>query len=127
MSALRHSCKTIQSRLKTEPFQRFMTCMMLHNNTDDACSTALVDARPGDCLEGWAETANVDSAMAAKCKPLVTACAGQSNPPTTKELTSEDCMKMLSITNPSALPKMIHCIAESCDYALLYCHGGLGG
>jgi hypothetical protein len=127
MGALRNACRTIEKRLATEPFQRFMTCMMGYNNTRNTCDLMKVGEKPGECLHGWYETPKIDPATAAKCKPIVAACGGSKRSVhASKGITMDECQKVLSVTNPKSEAKMIHCATEYCDQALTLCHGGYG-
>lgn len=127
MGALRNACRTIEKRVTTETFQRFMTCMMARNNTRDTCDLMLVGEKPGECLHDWYDTPTIDPTTAAKCKPIVAACAGPNRSVhANASLSMSDCQKILSVTNPAAEKKMIHCVTEYCDGALSLCHGGYG-
>ena len=127
MSALRNACKTIEKRLATEPFQRFMTCMMGYNNTRNTCDLMKVGESPGECLHEWYATPKIDPATAAKCKPIVAACGGpKRSVHASKGITMDECQKVLSVTNPKSEAKMIHCATEYCGEALRLCHGGYG-
>lgn len=123
MGALRNSCRTLEIALKPEPFQRFMTCMMAVNGTPDTCDLRLVGTEPGECLERWSSPPVVDPATAAKCKPIVAACAGANRSPHADEaLTMETCQGILSVTSPRAERKMIHCVTEYCEGARTLCY-----
>ena len=127
MSALRNACRTIEKRLATEPFQRFMTCMMGYNNTRNSCDLMKVGEKPGECLHGWYETPKVDPATAAKCKSIVAVCGGpKRSVHASKGITMDECQKVLSVANPKSEAKMIHCATEYCGEALTLCHGGYG-
>lgn len=127
MSALRNACRTIEKRLATEPFQRFMTCMMGYNNTRNTCDLIKVGESPGECLHEWYDTPKIDAATAAKCKPIVATCGGpKRSVHASKGITMDECQKVLSVTNPKSEPKMIHCVTEYCGEALRLCHGGYG-
>jgi hypothetical protein len=127
MSALRNACKTIEKRLATEPFQRFMTCMIGYNNTRNSCDLMKVGEKPGECLHGWYDTPKIDAATAAKCKPIVATCGGpKRSVHSSRGITMDECQKLLSVTNPKSEAKMIHCATEYCGEALTLCHGGYG-
>lgn len=127
MGVLRKTCTTIQGRLATEPFQRFMSCMIARNNTTDTCDLRLVSERQGDCLHGWTETPKIDPATASKCTPIVAKCGGSKRSiHASKGITMDDCQKILSVTNAKSEAKMIHCVTEYCGEALTLCHGGYG-
>lgn len=127
MSALRNACKTIEKRLATEPFQRFMTCMMSYNNTRNSCDLMKVGESPGECLHEWYDTPKIDPATAAKCKPIVAQCGGpKRSVHASKGITMDECQKVLSVANAKSEPKMIHCVTEYCGEALRLCHGGYG-
>lgn len=127
MSALRNACKTIERRLATEPFQRFMTCMMSYNNTRNTCDLMKIGEKPGECLHGWYDTPKIDPATAAKCKPIVAACGGpKRSVHASKGITLDECQNVLSVANARSEAKMIHCATEYCGEALTLCHGGYG-
>jgi hypothetical protein len=118
MGALRMHCKVLSEGLRPEAFQRFMTCMMAHNNTPDTCDLTLVDDEPGSCLEKWSSPPAIDPATAAKCKPIVAACAGPNRSiHASGPLTLDACQRMFSATSVRADRKMIHCAIEYCDGA----------
>jgi hypothetical protein len=125
--ALASQCKQLDAALKPEVFQRFMTCMMQQNNTRGTCDLARVGTDPGECLERWTETPNVDPATAAKCKPIVSTCAGPNRSVHSGggTLTMQACQQMLSIAKPRAEAKMIHCVTEYCDDAPRLCYLGM--
>lgn len=123
MSALRSSCKRLSELLRPEPFQRFMTCMVAQNNTPNTCDLLLVGMDPGDCLEKWSSPPAVDPVTAAKCKPIVAACAGSNRSVHAGgPLTMEACQKMFSVTNARSDRKMVHCAIEYCDGAPGLCY-----
>lgn len=123
MGALKNSCRALEGALRPEPFQRFMTCMMAVNGTPDTCDLRLVDTDPGDCLEKWSSPPTVDPATAAKCRPLVAACAGTGRSPHADQaLSMETCQGILSVTSARAERKMIHCVTEYCESAKDLCH-----
>lgn len=127
MGALRGACRSIEKRLATEPFQRFMTCMMSHNNTRNTCDLIKVSERPGDCLYGWYDTPTINASSAAKCKPIVARCSGANRSiHASHAITQDECQKILSVTNPKSEAKMIHCVTEYCGEALTLCHGSYG-
>lgn len=127
MGVLRNACRTIERRLATEPFQRFMTCMKSVNDTIDTCDLRKVGESPGECLHGWYETPAVNPATAAKCRPIVAACGGpKRSVHASRGITMDECQKILSVTNPKSEAKMIHCVTEYCGEALRLCHGGYG-
>jgi len=114
---LKSYCTAFSQNLRTEPFQRFMNCMMAHNNTPDVCDLTLIGTEPGDCLEKWAEPSQLDPATEAKCRPLVRQCDAAGS-----AITMEACRGLLSVTTPRREKKMIHCIVEYCDSAPTLCH-----
>jgi hypothetical protein len=127
MSALRNACRTIEKRLATEPFQRFMACMMGYNNTLNTCDLMKVGESPGECLHGWYDTPKIDPGATAKCKSIVATCAGpKRSVHASKPITMDECEKVLTVTNPKSEAKMIHCTVEYCGEALRLCHGGYG-
>lgn len=127
MGALRNACRTIEKRLSTEPFQRFMTCMKSYNNTSDTCDLRKVGESPSECLHDWWNTPSVNQATAAKCKPIVAQCGGPNRSVhASKGITMDECQKVLSVTNAKSEAKMIHCVTEYCGEALHLCHGGYG-
>lgn len=127
MSALRNACRSIEKRLATEPFQRFMTCMMGYNNTRNTCDLMKVGESPGECLHEWYATPKVDPATAAKCKPIVANCGGpKRSVHASRGITMDECQKLLSVANAKSEAKMIHCATEYCGEALKLCHGGYG-
>lgn len=127
MGVLRNTCRTIEKRLSTETFQRFMTCMKSYNNTSDTCDLRKVSESHGDCLEGWYETPAINPGATAKCKPIVTTCNGPNRSVHAgKGITMDECQKVLSVTNAKSEAKMIHCVTEYCGEALRLCHGGYG-
>jgi hypothetical protein len=120
---LKSNCKSLEQALRPEVFQRFMTCMLAHNNTPDVCDLSLVGIEPGQCLEKWSEPPQLDPASEAKCKPLVKRCAGQTRSVhADAPITLEACRGLMSITTARHEPKMIHCIVEYCDGAPGLCY-----
>jgi hypothetical protein len=127
MSALRNACRSIEKRVSTETFQRFMTCMMGYNNTRNTCDLLKVGESPGECLHEWYNTPKIEPATAAKCKSIVATCGGPNRSVhASRGITMDECQKLFSVTNPKAEPKMIHCATEYCGEALRLCHGGYG-
>ncbi len=129
MKVLMPTCRTIEARLSPPRFQRFMQCMLRHNNTRDTCDLALISTDPGDCLEGWASPKEIDPKAATLCAPIVQKCAArrpaQGNAP---PLTAEACQRIMTVTRetPAARKKMIACTTEYCEQAESLCHGGYG-
>ena len=123
MGALRSQCRALSETLRPEPFQRFMTCMMSVNNTVSTCDLTLIGTEPGECLEKWSEPPTIDPATAAKCKPIVAACAGPNRSVyADKPISMEACQRIFSVTLPRAERKMIHCVTEYCDGAQGLCY-----
>lgn len=123
MSALRGHCRALEMTLRPEAFQRFLACMLERNNTADTCDLARVGTDPGECLEKWSSPPTIDPSTAAKCKPIVAACAGpnrsvHANGP----LSMDTCQRIFSVTTARSDRKMIHCVTEYCEEAKDLCY-----
>jgi hypothetical protein len=108
---------------RPEAFQRFLACLLERNNTADTCDLARVGTDPGECLEKWSSPPTIDPATAAKCKPIVAACAGpnrsiHANGP----LSMDTCQRIFSVTTARSDRKMIHCVTEYCEEAKDLCY-----
>lgn len=123
MSALRGECRALEATLCPEPFQRFLGCMLERNNTRDTCDLRRVGTRPGECLEKWSSPPTIDPSTAAKCKPIVAACAGPNRSVhASGPLSLETCQAIFSVASPKVERKMIHCVTEYCEDAKDLCY-----
>ena len=123
MGALRSHCKALSDTLRTEPFQRFLTCMMAVNNTSSTCDLALVGTEKGECLESWSSPPAIDPATASKCTPIVAACNGPKRSVYAEgALSMETCQRIFSVTSAKGERRMIHCVTEYCGGAPGLCY-----
>jgi hypothetical protein len=125
---LKADCRALERNLKKDAFDRFIGCMLAHNNTRETCDLTLMDEERG-CLQGWAEPPVVDASTEAKCKPIVARCTKKFDPKHSHAktvLTMQVCQGLLSVAAPAGERKMISCVTEYCEDGPRLCHIALG-